>query len=259
MDPLPSSPRRRFRLLELVVVVWLVLLALSLLFPSVCRVRPASNRTATMNNLRYVAIAAINYEYGNEGFPPGHDPKTSKSFYFFIRENIEAETFTDMNGDRARPHPSFVCLTRRTPTTCASGTAPADFGFALSTDNAKTILGGNGIEGSGRVTFKDIKDGPDHSLLLTLISIRPPDYPGRNGVDSPWPEINYGRELRRFVRDTDPEAGDTRLGGPYENGVPCVFAGGSTRMISYDVDDEQMKALWTFNGGDGEALPKDLP
>jgi hypothetical protein len=255
MNELRVKRRDGFSRVEVVVVFLIIVVFGGLFLIWAGRGRVISVGITVNKNIREVALALINYESSNLAFPRGFDPETGQSFYRAIASNIEAEALVGRNGS-PKPSSAFLCPERRMVPSCAPGTAPADFGFAKTTLDAQTVLGGQGTDNKGRVSFTDFKDGTDFTLLLTLVSIRPPDYPGRNGVDSPWPSTNYGRPILPLVRDTDPEAGDTRLGGPYEKAVPCAFAGGSVRMVMYDIDETQLKALWTFNGGDQESMPK---
>jgi type II secretory pathway pseudopilin PulG len=71
---LTSSVRRRaFRLVELVVVVGIVALLAGLILPVVLKVREASHRIASENNLKQIALATINCADTNGGKLPRPD------------------------------------------------------------------------------------------------------------------------------------------------------------------------------------------
>ncbi|MFO0888798.1 MAG: DUF1559 domain-containing protein [Isosphaeraceae bacterium] len=66
-----GTHRRGFTLIELLVVIAIIAVLIALLLPAVQSAREAARRSQCVNNLKQLALGAMNYESASSTLPPG--------------------------------------------------------------------------------------------------------------------------------------------------------------------------------------------
>lgn len=76
-------PRRRFTLIEMLVVIAIISILASLLAPSLRRSLRAANALTCLNNLHQISVWALGYVSDNNGFLPIHNSYSEKDVYVY--------------------------------------------------------------------------------------------------------------------------------------------------------------------------------
>lgn len=83
--------RRGFTLVELLVVIAIVGVLVAILLPAVQAARESGRRMQCSNNLKQLALAALNYENAMKTLPPGGISSNEYSYVIFILPQLEED------------------------------------------------------------------------------------------------------------------------------------------------------------------------
>jgi type II secretory pathway pseudopilin PulG len=234
-----KEKKRRFTLVELLVVIGVVGILVALLLPTVRTAREPARRTQCSNNLKQIAIALQNYESDFHALPPActvdEDGKPLHSWRTLILPYIEQKALYD-KIDLSRPwddpankeaYETWLDVYRCPSTDCPEG----------------------------------------HTTYLAVVT---PDSCFRPGEPRRLAEITDARDLTLMVLEVDSDqcvhwmspddAGEqdilnrgTQGGAPHPGGRQAVFVDGYVRFLKSDLEPAILRAIISIDGQDDDA------
>jgi hypothetical protein len=209
-----------------------------LLLPAVQKAREAARRAQSMNNMKQIALAMLNYESTYNHFPTAYiaDKNTGKPLLSwrvailpFIEEDAVYKQFhLDEPWDSEHNKKLLAAMPQiyRHP---ASTAAPG-------LTNYVTVRGKDtAFPGKDEIRMADITDGTSNTIMAVETC---------DAKAVPWTKPDD------FTPDEkNPAAG---LGGLFPGGFSAAFCDGSVRFISSAIDAETLRRL--FNRHDGQVI-----
>ena len=256
----PCVKRRRgFSLVELLVVIAIIGILAGLMMGAVHRALEVARRTECANNLKNLGLALYYYQDARGAFPC--EAESGESFYINLLDSVEQGHQLDPvrkgGQNAAEPVRVFLCPGRRTIHVGAKG----DYGFGSNPGNGLSSILGSAVPVS--ITAVTNADGASNTLLLSHKGVKLMYYDGSGPNDTGWATLDHSRDPNEILRDSNQSDMSTRIGSPHANVAPSLFADGSVRNVSYDLNSVKigglpaMALLWAYN--DGKGLGKHAP
>ncbi len=229
-----GQPRKSIRWIEIIVVVFAVAVMLGILLPALSQMRNAARRTQSLNTLRHLGLAAVNYESGRMRFPTAsmkiRGSQCEHSWGVALLPNLEASNLTsqidyDQPWDSARnshvlsqEHPLFL-----NPLEHGSFDKKG-YGLNHYAANSAVILESGEAATLDSVQSNDVLFGEVSDGYL------------------PWGQPGNARPYANGVRfDT------TSFGNPSFAGAGVVFVDASTHWIEANAARPKKRATVIFN------------
>ena len=119
--------RPGFTLIELLVVIAIIAILIGLLLPAVQKVREAAARSQSQNNLKQVALAAMNFESAHQTTPPifgqVRGSGVSGSIFYHLLPSLEQNPVYDLGPDAPNPLVAELEALKLTPKDAVLGIA----------------------------------------------------------------------------------------------------------------------------------------
>ena len=207
-----------------------------MLLPAVQQVRFAARRTQSMNNLRQLALAALNYESAYQKFPQhaiySDDGEPLLSWRVAVLPFIEQnQLYEQFHLDEPWDSPHNIELLDQMPEVYMSPNAGDLEGKTVY----QCFTGDQTIFPSGadkKVGFGSITDGTSNTILFVEAN--------------PEAAVEWSKPADIPF---DPDGDVTAVGNATVGGFPAVFSDGSSHFISKDIDQKILKYLIMMNDG----------
>ncbi|MCA9057236.1 MAG: DUF1559 domain-containing protein, partial [Planctomycetaceae bacterium] len=230
----------------------------ALLLPAVQQAREAARRTQSRNNLKQLGLAMHNYHDVYRTFPRGtvenDDLEVDErlSFVYSLLPFVEQAAMYDQidaesgwQSDANAPYRDMTIPVFQNPSQRRGGASPSSMdyvGIAGIGPDAAELENHDpkaGIFGYDRSTgIRDITDGTSNTLMIG---------------DSSRPNLSWmagGRETIRGFSQSPYLNGPDEIGSPHAGIVQFLFADGSVRAISVNIDEQVLEGLATKAGGE---------
>lgn len=275
-----------FTLVELLVVIAIIGILVGLLLPAVQAAREAARRSQCANNMLQLGLAVHHYEFGSEHLPAGvvsesgpirNEPVGQHVSWIvqilphmeervaYDRFDIAAGAYAPQNS-AVRQHtiPILLCPSDPLPYQRGSDIAVSTYVGCHHHVDAPIAADNSGLMYlNSKVRFADIRDGSSYTILLGESLIDKDDLGWVSGTRSTL------RNTGRFQNVTDSNmsneedadqapAASLRVGGFgsfHTGGAQFVFADGSVRYLSLNIDTQTFEHFGNRNDGQLVEIP----
>jgi prepilin-type processing-associated H-X9-DG protein len=216
--------------------------AVGLLLPAVQQARVAARRAQSMNNLKQIALAALNFESAFRRFPAAYsqseDGKPLLSWRVHVLPFIEeSNLYEQFKLDEPWDSPHNLALLERMPATYRGpqSQAPPGHTVYLGVMGQNAAFGnpqqaGRGSAASGG-RFATITDGSSNTVMAVEVS---------DELAVPWTKPDAEIDLENFE--------SWQFYGQFPGGTNAAFCDGSVQFLPF-LDPDSWKALLGINDG----------
>ena len=187
------DPRSGFTLIELLVVIAIIAVLIALLLPAVQQAREAARRSQCKNNMKQIALAAMNFESSYQMFPSGFNANAAGPLPYLLPFLDQTAIFNNFNFDCGA---NTLWYTSGSPT----NNRPGSTGSPVPPPTGKVLWGAEGV------------------ISAFLCPSSPPTYPGNmlyaTWFNAPWYSQTGGAVTSQTVDGTN---------FPWRNGSPYFY------------------------------------
>jgi len=245
-----SSVKRGFSVLEFLVLITIIMVLIALLLPSVQSSRESARRAACSNNLKQIGLALHNYHAAHGQFPPAAigpaDVPRERQFSWFVAilPYLEQQAlYNSLRLDLPCDHPDNAALLQVSLMNWICPSSPYQTEEELSKTAYVAITGADSTLGPGRVdgvigtdkglAIGDIVDGTSNTIVVAEVT-----------DGGPWFAAGPGT-ARRIDDWIEKKSWSHHVGGGL-----FLFADGSARFVSSNIDPQTLRHLATARGLD---------
>jgi len=229
------------------IMLMIIGILIALLLPALQAARTAARRQQSMNNLKQINLALLNYESTYGTFPPAYiadeNGKPMHSWRVLILPFMEQQALykrynfdEPWDGPSNRPFHNTVVPQYVDP---ASPNGPTSFTSYVAVTGANTLF-----PGAEAVALKDVVDGLSNTVSVVTTT----------DEDILWCEPRDLEYDQMSFQINDPEY--SCISSDYPGGAPVGFADGSVRFVQDDMDSETLQGLLTRDDTAVDAPPE---